>query len=487
MPVAALWARWGSLPRSTQLLIAGIAAAAILATALAALLLRDDRVALYGRPLLSEQVAEVDQRLTTWNVAHATSAENVLVPAADRSRLLLKLSLAGVPRAHLVDTSEALQRVGTLTPQEVLEAQTRAGLEGDLELALRGIDGVSDARVIVAPAKPAFFADETPRAASASVALHVQPGVSLAAATVGGIRAFVANGVPGLDPAHVTVIDDRGATLDGNGPAGEGSPLEKKIQTALDAAFGAGTSVVLVNAQADQSTRTEREVKRAPVLGKALSTHDESEHYTGANKRYVKSRTDQDRGSDAVEIDRTTPPGAIARLSVAVFVDAALHDQIRQIRDLVTAAAGLDPKRGDTVAIEPVAFAHHAGPALLGRHVAGRNPYLPYAAGGLGLAGLALLVWPAAGKRGRTTGADERAAPTALDDEAISTLESDALRAQLALEPPWTAAAVLSRLPAAQAVAVLEGFPAESRREIVSRMGRPVPLIAQDVDVRASR
>src|SRR3982074_852149 len=112
---------------------------------------RDTRVALFATPLRGDQLAEVEQRLAAWNVPHATLSDNVRVERARRGELLLRLSLAGVPHAHLAGSDEALAHVGALTPQTVLEAQTRDALAADLALGLRGLDGIADARVVRQP------------------------------------------------------------------------------------------------------------------------------------------------------------------------------------------------------------------------------------------------------------------------------------------------------------------------------------------------
>ena len=118
----------------------------------------------------------MQEQLANWNVAFTPLSDNVLVDAGRRNDLLLRLSLAGVPHAHLETSGEALANVGALTPQAVIDAQTRAGLAGDIEAGLRGIAGVDDARVIVAPAVAAEFGDQRAREASASVRLRLRPG-----------------------------------------------------------------------------------------------------------------------------------------------------------------------------------------------------------------------------------------------------------------------------------------------------------------------
>ena len=142
--------------------------------------------------LPGDQLAEVEERLAAWNVPFIPTADNVTVDSGRRNDLLLRLSLAGAPHSHLSSTEEALGSIGVLSPQAVVEAQTRAGLAGDIEAGLRGIDGVDDARVIVVPSKGPEFADQSSQAASASVRLRLRARTALPRATVDGIRAFVA-------------------------------------------------------------------------------------------------------------------------------------------------------------------------------------------------------------------------------------------------------------------------------------------------------
>ncbi|HKU67930.1 MAG TPA: hypothetical protein VJP85_09140, partial [Candidatus Baltobacteraceae bacterium] len=207
MDLAALLARWYALPAKVKTVAAAAIGGIVVLSLLASLLAHPQRSALFASALHPEQLAEVEERLASWNVAFTPTSDNVVVENRRRNDLLLRLSLAGVPHAHIDASSDVLGKLGALTPQAVIDAQTRDGLAGDVALGLRGIDGVEDARVIIAPAKPGYFADDTSRDASASVRLRLTPGTRLSADAVNGIRSFVAAGVPGLDERHVTIVD----------------------------------------------------------------------------------------------------------------------------------------------------------------------------------------------------------------------------------------------------------------------------------------
>jgi flagellar biosynthesis/type III secretory pathway M-ring protein FliF/YscJ len=314
---------------------------------------RDTRVALFATPLYADQLSEVETHLAAWRVAYAPLADNVRVDPHARGDLLLRLALAGVPHRHLTTSDEAFAHVGALTPQSVLDVQTRDALGADLAEGLRGIDGVADAQVIVAPASGGAYADEPARDASASVRLTLAPGAHLAAATLDGIRAFVAGGVAGLDPERVTVLDDRGMLGDAGA---DDAGLQASLQSALDAAFGGGATIVRVHREPLGQRREERDVKHVPLAG-SLARTSADERYASPAKKYAKLSFTEERGNETHDVTRVTEPDATARLSVAVFVDGARALDLDAIRALAAATLGVDPARGDTLAVEPVRFA----------------------------------------------------------------------------------------------------------------------------------
>jgi flagellar biosynthesis/type III secretory pathway M-ring protein FliF/YscJ len=467
--------RWNALPRTVRL-GAGAACSIVLVLAICATIAKHSaRVALFASPLYAEQRAEVEERLAAWSVPFTPASDNVSVDARRRADLLLRLSLAGVPRAHLTSTGEALATIGVLTPQAVIEAQTRAGLAGDIESGLRGIDGVDDARVIVAPAKTAEFADESRHDASASVRLRLHPGAQLSRQAIGGIRAFVAASVPELESARVTILDDRGVALGDDAlMSDDAADLQRSLQSALDAAFGEGAAIVRVRAEYDAARRSARDVRRAPSGASAIAGTRRTESYDGNGKRYRHVEEASDRGDETHEAIALISPGALRRLSSAVFIDRARGLDLTKVRALSSAALGYDALRGDTLAVEAVDFRHEL--------TARRNPWwLLYGAVVPILPALVLAVGFVAGlKFGLPPAAAvvqmlvertivERATKSAAG------FPPARVRSMLEQEPPHAAAAIISALPAATATAVLELYPPHEREAIVNRMQRRHP------------
>jgi len=430
---------------------------------------RDVRVTLFATPLYADQLADVETHLAAWRIAYAPLADNVRVDPRARADLLLRLALAGVPRRHLTTSDEAFAHVGALTPQSVLDVQSRDALAADLAEGLRGLDGVADAQVIVAPASGGAYADEPARDASASVRLTLTPGTHLAPAALAGIRAFVAGGVPGLDPDRVTVLDDRGAVDAGD--AGDAA-LQLSLQSALDAAFGTGATIVRVHREPLGERREDRDVKRTPVAG-SLARTTADERYASDKKRYAKQTLTEERGSETRDVTQISDPDATARLSVAVFVDGARLLDLDKIRALAAASTGIDDARGDTLQVEAVRFAAAGTPlprgidgwAIAGL-LAGVAPQAALAA--------ALVVALALGARPAYALAVRAVEAAGVRDVARGTagLPPARVRGALAGEPPHVAAAVISALPAATATAVLELYPPDERAQIVRRLAR---------------
>ncbi len=479
---AHLLARWNALPRIVRIVAGGLLGAIAALSIGATVALHPARDRLFATPLHAEQLSEVEERLASWNVAFTPAADNVIVDAGRRNDVLLRLSMSGVPHAHVETSSEALANVGVLTPQAVIDAQTRAGLAGDIEAGLRGIDGLDDARVIVAPGKSAEFADESSRAASASVRVRLRGGSQLSREAIAGIRAFVAAGVPGLTPSRVTILDDRGVALDETGRgADDAADLQRSLQSALDAALGEGTTIVRVRAEYRDDRRSERDVRRAPVGGATVARASRNESFDDGGKRYRRRDETEDRGSETREVASETERGGLRRLSTAVFVDIARGVVPSKVRDLAAATVGYDATRGDSLVVQAVDFRrdrvrHGSLWWLLYGAVVPLAPVIVLAAGVVVTARVSM---PPLAALLQTI--VERASVNRTS-KAVAGFAPARVRSALAHEPPHAAAAIISALPAATAAAVLDLYPAHEREAIVKRMQRPHSPLLPDAE-----
>ncbi|MGA8838942.1 MAG: flagellar M-ring protein FliF C-terminal domain-containing protein [Candidatus Aquilonibacter sp.] len=476
-----------ALPPSLRIVAVAVVTLLVGFAVLATILGHPDRAPLFASPLHAEQLGEVQEQLAAWSVPFSPSDGNVIVDAARRNDLLLRLSLAGIPHAHVETTGEALANVGVLTPQAVIDAQTRSGLAGDIQVALRSVDGVDDAHVIVAPAQSAQFADQSARPATASVRVQLHPGAVLSRDAVAGVRRFVAASVAGLDPANVTILDDRGVALDDNGSGGDDpQALEGSLQSALDAALGAGVSIVRVHAEYTHATSEQRDTRRSPINGDPIERTAQTESYDGGGKKYAKNDEHEDRGSETHENVTHADPGAVVRISTAVFVDAGRGADLAKVRELAAATVGFDPHRGDELSVQAVAFHRvlaekHDGWFLLYGAIV---PLLPTLAIVAGLLGFGRYLLP--NVHALVKGALERDA-IARTSRTVTGYAPARVRGALAGEPPHAAAAIISALPAATAAAVLELYPPLEREAIVKRMQRTQSSVIPNADELLAR
>ncbi len=203
-----------------------------------------------------------------------------------------------------------------------------------------------------------------------------------------------------------------------------------------------------------------------------------SESYDGGGKRYRKLEEGEDRGSETHELLSQTPPGALKRLSTAVFVDQSRALDTAKVRELAGAMLGYDPRRGDALAVEAVSF-HRELPArkdvwwLLYGAIVPLAPVLILAIGLITCVRIAVPSLAALVQSFVERVVVERTS------KAAAGFPPARVRSMLEQEPPHAAAAIISALPAATATAVLELYPPHEREAIVRRMQqRHAPLLS---------
>ena len=128
----------------------------------------------------------------------------VAVARDDLPRALSIMREEDLPRRDPPSIIDAVGK-GSLVPSEAAEhAQLVAGIAGELERSLEGIDGVLTARVHLNVPAPNPLRDTAPPHGSAGVLVeHTGPTPPVSAAA---IQRLVAGGVAGLIPADVAVV-----------------------------------------------------------------------------------------------------------------------------------------------------------------------------------------------------------------------------------------------------------------------------------------
>ncbi|TKB47785.1 flagellar M-ring protein FliF [Ferrimonas sediminicola] len=109
-----------------------------------------------------------------------------------------------------------------ITSSQFMEqARYRHGLEGEMARTIMALDSVKAARVHLAIPKRTLFVRKQDAQVSASVMVDLEPGTTLSRGQVAAVVNLVAGSVPGLEPARVQLVDQRGELLAGDDPMGD--------------------------------------------------------------------------------------------------------------------------------------------------------------------------------------------------------------------------------------------------------------------------
>jgi flagellar M-ring protein FliF len=371
--------------------------------------------------------AALDQAGVTYKLENNGTAIAVVSGQESKARVALAgQGLAGgssQPGFELLDK----QKLGSSTFQQQIAYQR--ALEGQISQTIGQIDGISGAQVQLTLPKDDLFADEK-QPATAAVLLNADSS-TLDPAAVRGIASLVSSSVPNLKPANVTITDASGSMLWPQGDGGDGAgpatkpAAEARYSSAMQATLGAliartvGTEKAQVQVHADlnvdQSTEEKlqyakkgtplRAVKETESLkgsggstggtaGAAanLPTYAQTAAGGSGTSNYKRSTGTTDFGVDKTVTHTKVAAGAINKLDVALLVDKSVAPaQATELKKAVAAAAGINPKRGDTMTQSTVVFAKPKavpGPAGLPVPPALLGP-LKYV--GIGLASLLFL------------------------------------------------------------------------------------------------
>ncbi|MFF5295628.1 flagellar basal-body MS-ring/collar protein FliF [Paractinoplanes globisporus] len=326
----------------------------------------------------------------------ANDGQTILVPQDQVNSLRLSLSGEGLPGD--AGTGYALlDQQGITTSDFMQHTNYQRALEGELSNTIKSIDGVEAATVhLVIPQKDVFADDQDKPTASVLVASKTtQP---LSSQQVQAIVHLVASSVEGLDPTEITVAGADGKILStGGGEAiGTGGDngneaqtiafqnrMNQSLQNMLDSVVGPGHAVVTTTAELDfdQTQTTSKTYNSDPSLP-ALSESNSREAYNGAGNcaggvlgpdnisgpgcntgttgtgQYENSQSVKNNAINETNEVRKSAPGSIKKMNVAVLLDSTTAGTIdpAQVQQLVSAAAGVDATRGDTIAVSAMPF-----------------------------------------------------------------------------------------------------------------------------------
>ena len=375
-------------------------------------------VTLLGQPkyvtlysgLRPEEAQNLASRLAAKNIPHQISSDggSLLVAEDKLDASRLETAAAGLPRSarlgfELFDTPNW---AGSDFTEKV---NYQRALEGELERTLATLSEVQGVRVHLVMPQESLFTEQQ-HDAKAAVILKTRAG-RLSEEAQQAIPQLVASAVDRLRPENVTVVDaDSNTPLihnrDGVGRAyGLDAELVKALIHTLEPVVGADHVRASVHVEYELGTSEETQETYDPKTTAALTQEHSEESSSGSapagvpgTASNVPSGTPTPAAGSGAEqsnsrSDATTyavskslhhslePPGRISRIAAAVLVDDVIEagesggkrtttrrkrtpEEMKQIEQLAQAAIGVDPQRGDVLAVENLSFQEIPGESV---------------------------------------------------------------------------------------------------------------------------
>ncbi|HVV87269.1 MAG TPA: flagellar basal-body MS-ring/collar protein FliF [Kofleriaceae bacterium] len=371
-------------------------------------------------------IGDLDKKGIPHRLEHG---KDVLVPAGKLDEARLIASANGLPKSRKDITDF---KPGTLADERERRLQEQGFLQNQLTNNLERLGPIESAEVTIAPAQQSVFVTGG-SPATASVTVHLRPGVTLSPSQVRGLKQFIASGVRDLKVENVSVIDQDMNPLSGDTPDeadqehSEEQDVVAKVLKVIEPVVGPGK--VRVTAHIEYDRRTITKTEQAVVPGAVLSTQTQTSAPvppatitsgvagTTGNLPGAPAPTttpvpgaagpsSQTINNENTHITTQTedPANRVARTSVVVLLDqgvdengdavARTPDELTKLTKMAHDAAGLHDDRGDQLTVESMAFAPAEAPPVVKPTVKKPSVPMPFLIGGgaVALVALALLL-----------------------------------------------------------------------------------------------
>ena len=338
-----------------------------------------------------ENVKAMTDKLTETGIVYELdrTGSTILVPSADLARARVTLAAEAMPTGGRPGL-ELFDKPSWGMTDFTQKVNYRRALEGELERTIGKLKNVEMVQVHLALEDAQMF-KENERHSKASVTLKMAGGETPRAEAVHGIASMVANSVGGLDPEHVTIVDERGQALtleDEGSVAGLSSRqlsvqrevetyMEQKADKLLNSLVGTGNARVQVAASINFD-KVERTVQAVDPERQALATEQKAEvtpsnpsqgaGYSTTATSYENTKSVESfsgaignlkKLTVAVLVaDKVTMPvlDSTVKTAAAPIITVRTPEEIARIETLVRNALGVDSTRGDMISVVSAPF-----------------------------------------------------------------------------------------------------------------------------------
>jgi flagellar M-ring protein FliF len=351
--------------------------------------------------------ARLKEKAVDYRISEDSSS--ILVPSAKLSELRLELAAEGLPRTGRIGF-ELFDKTNLGLTEFAEQINFQRALEGELERTIASLKEVEQARVHLTLAKKSVFEAER-KPAKASIVLQLRLGSKLSPASVQAIAFLMASAVDELSPEHISILDQNGTLL--SKPKKQLQPDEEIPELLLDyrqklekdllqkvnltlapllgeERFRAGVTVD-VDMTSGESSEETFDPEKSAVLSEQKTEDITASPQSGGVpgtpsnlprpvSRPAGSSSGAQRKTESTnyQTSRTIrrmklPQGSLKRVSLSVLLDQPVQwegvgpkakkifespspEKIKTIKDIVSAAIGLVPDRGDVIIVESLPF-----------------------------------------------------------------------------------------------------------------------------------
>jgi len=335
----------------------------------------------------------------------ASGGSTILVSSEKVAEARLQMASAGLPKSGRIGF-ELFDKANFGASEFTEQVNYHRAVEGELERSVMSIREVESARVHLTLAKDSLYTDAR-QPAKASVLVKLRHAAALSPQNVAAICQLTASAVPGLSADQVSLVDTAGNLLNrprpnamGDNDTSEASldyrksveqSLQNKIASTLEPLLGADHFRIGVSADVDLTSGEQSEEifdpttsvmansqtsSDGPGLASAAGVPGTASNLPNPTSRPSTGASNYSRHTENVSYQSSRlvkhtklPQGGVKKLSLSILVDHSLRwegpkriveapsvEKLKVIHDLVAAATGLDPARGDQLVVNAFPF-----------------------------------------------------------------------------------------------------------------------------------
>ncbi|SFA77708.1 flagellar M-ring protein FliF [Lentibacillus halodurans] len=224
-------------------------------------------------PEVSQIKEELDSRSVPYELENGGTT--IKVPESDVDSLLVDLAGQGIPDSGNIDYSFFSENASWgITDNEFSMIKLDA-MQTELANLVKGVEGISDAEVMINMPEEPVFVSEDQQEASASIVINTEPGYDFQGNQVNALYHMVSKAVPNLSEENIAIMDQYFEYYDQDSQNAAGQEdaytyqqgvkedIEKDIKQRLQQMLGAmvGMDNVIVSVTADVDFTEENRVE----------------------------------------------------------------------------------------------------------------------------------------------------------------------------------------------------------------------------------